>query len=425
MMIMMPWRALLFVLSHYVILLTDRACMVAATLSGEEKTDDELSLQLLEWLRANGAFISSKVEVRNVIPGDPTSPRGVFALDALEEGEVICRIPWNLIIKPEEDPKKEDWDCGTVEATVKAMSGDSITPYGKYLLKQPRGYLPAFWSTEGQTLLSEMLGEDLPPHNIPEDTIDWAEYCKGASLDDPLQMHARMIVLARADYQLLVPFYDMINHRNGKWYNVRHTKSYEDLYEHNQPHPHHFEVVAGKMIQPGEQLYNSYNQCNICAWSKDWLGTPEMLKQYGFVELMPQRWLFHYVRVKFDLDWKDGDESSGELEVKFLVPPSERGMAFFRKELKRLQDFAQRKKVDAVETLVPKSEWATIWQYHNALTVAMTHALKSAVEVTDEVWKRGRYWWVEEGEEPPEDADEVYNYDEADEEFGSEAFQEL
>jgi hypothetical protein len=147
--ITMPWCTLLFVLFHYSILLTDPACMVIATLSGKEKTDDELSLQLLEWLHANGAFISSKVEVQNVIPGDPTSTRGVFALDALDEGEVICRIPWNLIIKLEEDPKKEDWDCGTVEATVKAMSGNSITPYGNYLLEQPRGFLPAFWSTEG------------------------------------------------------------------------------------------------------------------------------------------------------------------------------------------------------------------------------------------------------------------------------------
>jgi hypothetical protein len=395
-------------------------------LSGEEKTDDELSNQLLEWLRANGAIISNKVEVRNVIPGDPTSPRGVFALDTVQEGEVICGIPWDLIIKPEEDPKKEDWDCGTVEATVKAMSGDNITPYGKYLLEQPRGYLPAFWSTKGQTLLSEMLGEHLPPHDIQDDLLEnWAEYCKGANLDDPLQMHARMIVLARADYRILVPFYDMINHRNGKWYNIRHTHDYDTQFANNQSHYYRFEVVASKMIQAGEELYNSYNQCNNCAWSKDWLGTPEVLRLYGFVELMPQRWLFHYVRVKFDLDWKDEDESSGELEVKFLVPPSKRGMAFFRNELKRLQDFAKRKKVDEADTLVPKSEWAIIWQYHNALTVAMTHALDSAVEVTDEVWKRGRYWWVEEGEEPPEDADDVYYYDEADEEFGNEVGQEL
>lgn len=410
------WHAHLFVLFHFMLLLTNQACAVNAT------SDDELSLQLLEWLGANGAFISNKVEVRNLIPEDPTSTRGIFALDTLEEGEVICTIPWDLIIKPEEDRWTRDSDCGTVEALVKAMSGDSITPYGKYLLEQPRGYLPLFWSTEGQTLLTEMLGEHLPPHDIKLE--DWTDNCTGVNLDDPLQMHARMIVFARADYQILVPFYDMLNHRNGKWYNVRHTKDYDVQFENNQT-SEQFKLVTGKMVQAGEQLYNSYNQCNICAWCKDWMGTPEVLILYGFVEQMPQRWLFHYVRVKFDLDWKAQDESSGELEVKFLVPPSKRGMAFFRNELKRLQDFAQRKKVDAVGTLVPKSEWATIWQYHNALTVAMTHALNSAVEVSDEVWKRGRYWWVEKGEEPPKDANDVYDGDEADEEFGNEAFQEL
>jgi hypothetical protein len=409
-------HALLLALFHYVLLLTNQSCV--ATLSSEEKTDDKLSHNLIDWLRANGAMISNKVEVRNVVPGDPTSPRGVFALETLEEGEIICSIPWNLIIKPEKDPKKDDWDCGTVDAVVKAMGNESLNPYGKYLLEQPKGYLPAFWSTEGQALLSEMLGEHLPPHDFQDVLMaDWAEYCKGANVDDPLQKHARMLVLARADYQIMVPFYDMFNHRNGKWYNLKHALGYETQFEHRHiGSDHGFELLTSKMVQAGEELYNSYNQCNACT-SKDWLGTPEMLNLYGFVERMPQRWIFHYARLQFDLDWKDEDESSGELQVKFVVPPSERGVTFLRKELKRLQDFEQRKKVDAADTtVVPKSEWETIWQYHNALKVAMTHALDSAVEVTEESWKRGRYWWAEDPSEPPEDADEVYYGDEMDEE---------
>jgi hypothetical protein len=411
----MKRHSLLLALFHYVLLLTDQPCL--ATLSSEETTDDELSHQLIEWLRANGAMISNKLEVRNIIPGDPTSTRGVFATANLEEGEVICCIPWELIIKPEEDPRKDAWDCGTVDAVAKDICNESLTPYGKYLLEQPRGYLPAFWSTEGQALLSEMLGEHLPPHDIHGVLDDWVEDCDGANLDDPLQKHARMLVLGRADYQLMVPFYDMINHRNGKWYNIKHTLDYETLFEqHNLDRL--FEITTSKPVKAGEELYNSYNQCNNCVHWRFWLGTPEMLNLYGFVELMPQRWLFHYVRTKFDLYWKDEDESTGELQVKFHVPPSERGMAFFRQELKRLQDFEQRRKVDAVEALVPKSEWETIWQYHNALTIAIAHVLDSGVEVTDEVWKRGRYWWVEDGFEPPEDADEVYNGDYMDEELG-------
>jgi hypothetical protein len=386
-----------------------------ATSSSDETTDDELSHSLIDWLRANGAMISHKVEVRNVVPGDPASPRGVFALEALEEGEVICRIPWELIIKPEKDPTRDEWDCGTVDATVKAMSNASLNPYGKYLLEQPQGHLPAFWSTEGRTLLSEMLGEHLPPHHFEAVLEDWVEDCEGANVDDPLQKHARMLVLERADYQLMVPFYDMINHRNGKWYNIKHALDYEIAFE-QQDSDHPFEITASKPIKKGEELYNSYNQCNICVDRRLWLGTPEMLNLYGFVERMPQRWLFHYTRLQFDLDWKDQDESSGELQVKFLLPPSERGVTFLRQELKRLQDFEQRKKVDAADTLVPKSEWGTIWQYHSALKVAITNALDSAVEVTEEVWKRGHYWWAEDPSEPPEDAEYVYNGDEMEEE---------
>jgi hypothetical protein len=405
-------HALFLPLIHYVIILASQTCM--ATFSVNEKTDDDLSPHLIEWLRANGAMMSDKVEVRNVIPGDPMSPRGVFALNTLEEGEVICSIPWDLIVKPEEDPKTDDWACGTVDAAVKAMSNESITPYGKYLLEQPQGYLPAFWSTEGQALLSEMLGPTLPPHHFQHVLDDWVEDCEGANIDDPLQKHARMLVIGRADYQLMVPFYDMINHRNGKWYNIHHSLDYETQFGQNHT-DRPFEIVTSKSVKAGEELYNSYNQCNFCVGWKDWMGTPEMFNLFGFVERMPQRWLFHNVRVKFDLDWKNEDESTGELQVKFHVPPSERGMVFLREELTRLKDFKQRKNVDAADTLVPKSEWESFWQYHNALTVAMAQVLGSGVEVTEEVWERGRYWWVEDGSEPPEDAELVYYDDYMDE----------
>jgi hypothetical protein len=102
--------------------------------------------------------------------------------------------------------------------------------------------------------------------------------------------------------------------------------------------------------------------------------------------------------------------------VKFLLPPSERGVTFLREELKRLQDFEQRNKVEAADTMVPKSEWETIWHYHDALKVAISHALDSAVEVTEEVWKRGQYWWAEDPSEPPESAEEVYYGDEMNDE---------
>jgi hypothetical protein len=65
----------------------------------------------------------------------------------------------------------------------------------------------------------------------------------------------------------------------------------------------------------------------MCQEIVNWFGTPEMFLCFGFVEEMPQRWLFDFARVKFVLDWGGGNESKGETKVNFLVPRSVKGMA--------------------------------------------------------------------------------------------------
>ena len=114
----------------------------------EERSADDVVSQLLDWLHENGAYINEKVAVRHLVPDDPLSPRGIFATDDMDVGETVCRIPWNLILKPSEEELEtgNSTDCDTIKAVADAMNNGGKTPYGAYLLAQPKDYTPAFWS---------------------------------------------------------------------------------------------------------------------------------------------------------------------------------------------------------------------------------------------------------------------------------------
>ena len=54
-------------------------------------------------------------------------------------------------------------------------------------------------------------------------------------------------------------------------------------------------------------------------------------------------------------------------------------------------------------------EWESLWLYydalHNALTLATT---QSDVSFSDEVWKLGHDWWIQDGTLKAEDSEEHY-----------------
>jgi len=100
----------------------------------------------------------------------------------------------------------------------------------------------------------------------------------------------------------------MMNHHNRKNNVVHKYNSYKDPIDKTG-----YEIVTSKSILAGDELFLSNNHCAICDQYYDWFGTPEMFLHFGFVEGYPQRWLFDFARVKFDLDWKDGDEKTGKM----------------------------------------------------------------------------------------------------------------
>jgi len=167
--------------------------------SNDDDGDDDISTQLIHWLRANGAYINEKLTVRHVNPADVTSPRGVFALEDMDAGELLCHIPHTLLLKPREDTyldnlnkriklnnhndtndtddddveeldESEIFDCGAIDAVYDAMmilnnkneatknddaDDDAENAYVRYLLMQPKDYLPSFWSKVRDYIMCE------------------------------------------------------------------------------------------------------------------------------------------------------------------------------------------------------------------------------------------------------------------------------
>ncbi|KAL7551722.1 hypothetical protein ACHAWF_014909 [Thalassiosira exigua] len=325
----------------------------------------------------------------------------------------MCRVPWNLIVKPRgsRNTAMKISDCGTIEEVKEMMN--NRTPYGNYLLAQPKGFTPGFWSDAAKSLLMDMLDtqrdehqteyDDLPPHGIEDILGDLAEECYG-DIDDELYRHAALMVKSRADWTLLVPFYDLMNHHNGK-FNVEHR--YNPYESRELIEEFGYEMIATKTIEPGEELFLSYDRCSACSAYYDWFGTPEMFLHYGFVEPLPQRWLFDFARIKFDLDWKDGDEATNEVVVTFLVPPSEKGIKLLQEELLRLDFFSTlHENLDYEGAGISAAEWNSLWLYYDALHNAISYAVKSDAPATNEVWDQSDAWWVKDGSVVSADRDE-------------------
>lgn len=115
---------------------------------------------------------------------------------------------------------------------------------------------------------------------------------------------------------------------------------------------------------------------------------------YGFVENYPQRWLFDLARVKVDLL----PAQDGTVDVKFLVPPSEKGIEMLSRELLRLNEFAKTYRHKSHEDMSMRSmEWYSMWEYYDSLHAALTYVTETKESLVDDVWALGSDWWVQEG----------------------------
>jgi SET domain len=296
--------------------------------------------------------------------------------------------------------REEDFDCTTVRVLAEEVDKgeeSDFKPYIRYLQSQPRGQLPATWSEAGKDLLRELLGplrkdesvnefvSDEPHTILPPElgtrnsyAQDFHDRCASRlpfelsdeEFDDYLNWYS--LLNQRGWDELMIPVFDMMSHGNGKLLNTDHgdVRDGSDVVQ----------VFASRDIAKGEEICTTYNFCANCENRFMGYGTPELLRDYGFVEGSPQRWFFHEQRIAFELDME-----ADKYVVTWLrkTPPKE-SFVFLKEQLVRLRELSKTVLSDLAainevyESPLPQQEWDTILKYQEALVVAMTEALKSA-----------------------------------------------
>jgi len=330
-------------------------CLLITKTAAESHAD----LQI-EWIRKNGGFFSPKVEFQLLDKNDEDSPYGIFALQDIEKNETLMVIPQACLVTSGGSLKTCDTTRNLVEQR-KLGEASKYAPYVNYVFDpKHRNQLPASWSDKGKHLIETIVGLEMPPWYVTD--VSFEDECGGSG--DPLEEEAHLIVLRRSWDDILVPVYDMINHRNGKWYNVDSNSAHDGK---------DITVFASRDVKAGEQLYLSYNECADCigyAWT---YVLPQILKDYGFVEQYPRRWNFE--DLAFEID---EDEETNELKLTFLTgEPNAFQLKFMRAHLKRLRNLKDYVTTHA-EKLESEHERYTSLEYYDALTFALDFALRQA-----------------------------------------------
>jgi len=391
----------MFFIGAVIGLLTTQSCL-ASTQGDAGKLDHGI----FEWIHSSeGGYYNPKQEFRHGNPDDLSSLVGVFANERIEKGDLLCKVPWDRILFDEDE-------CGTATMLAQAMRDgekSDFAPYALYLGAQRRGQLPTAWSDAGQDLLDVVQGIDsndiprIPPSNTFGIADEWLEDCAGwgSYIYDELWLHAALLCHQRADDYIMIPAYDMYNHRNGNWTNAA------TYWKHGEPHV----TRASRTIEAGEQIYISYDKCPECGGraKPGSYGTAQFIRDYGFVEVMPQRWVFLNGRIVFDMYEKD----PGMYKLEWHFAPEENKMEsakkWLQKEVIRLTRWKESMNENEeikkeVNNLVPPQELYVIFAFCDANILAMKTALQSLEE--------GVYADEEEDDEEEDDDDE---YDEGDE----------
>jgi hypothetical protein len=156
-------------------------------------------------------------------------------------------------------------------------------------------------------------------------------------------------------------------------------------------------MVAARDIEVGEEIYISYNQCIDCYKRHYTFGTPEMFRDYGFVEQYPQRWIFHKQDVAFDID--EVKDRNGKLEVIWLDESVHKefgnlyeatnwGMRVLKSHLQRLKTLFETDLKPIAEGTsdieVPEHELEPLMTYYHALTTALQVATDDYFEFEDD-----------------------------------------
>lgn len=356
---------------------------------------DEFTDSVVDWVVSKGGFFSEKLEIRGMNPNDKTlSELGVFAKDDIEPQEPLIEVPhscyialWDKALPDDEsDDKETNYYKNMCHLSQKLMTEmqkrneSDYAPYINYLWEQRRGQLPATWSKAGKDVLRAVLTPG-------SDVVDWIDTrFKGSCIrsDDAFGEHVVALTTQRGFDSALIPIWDMVDHRNG-WVNIENDSIWAG---------DRLKVRASTKIYEGDEVYASYDECLDCGTVSDDWGTPEILRDFGFVEQYQQRWIFPEQNIWFAIDdWNDDDDDNNRppmLKVEWDTEgkeaygiPNKAGMTFLRNELQRLNSVVA-EKVLKEQGDVPKHEWDIILQYHRDATIAISMAIESLESLNEQ-----------------------------------------
>jgi spermidine synthase/S-adenosylmethionine/arginine decarboxylase-like enzyme len=335
--------------------------------------------KLVEWIVSRGGFFNPKQEYR--------SSNQVYATERIEKGQVLYTVPWDCILKDEKSRYlySDGLHCANAHFLIQELKkgNESIyAPYTQYLELLPKYEVPSTWSEAGKDLLELICGYgQLPPKDPVSWLIrDWRLRCHGST--DEFDEIAAMLVLSRGDEGLMVPLFDFYSHANGKLcnadYQVNHGVSYS--------------LIATRDIEKGEAIHISFNRCKSCNHLKHF-GTPELLRDYGFVEPYPQSYHFNSLNFSFALD-KNEQAEDGSLTVTWLPHSTEAEIdrVYLHSQLTRLKDVVK-PELESIKngnaTKVPTHEWNIATRFFEALVVALESAIDASGGIDERICPKG------------------------------------
>jgi spermidine synthase/uncharacterized protein YrzB (UPF0473 family) len=341
-------------------------------------TDEQHAESLIAWLEREEGFFSDKLEMRRETPGDSSSRFGMYSKGDFKKGELMIKVPPTMTLKSGEEDEPAVMGCTTVRFLaneIRLKDESKYAPYINYLLDtQPPGQLPSAWSKPGKELLSRILGDDddTKEQFPPADPVTWIEdewygTCDGAK--DPIDEYAALIIVQRSWDEILIPVFDMMSHRNGHWLNTDSNEVHGD---------HPIEVVALRDIKAGEEIYTSYNMCRDCGNRVTSYGTPEILRDYGFVEQFPQSWIFNDIDISFRLDEVYDEDGKGKGDIVLTEwieeEPDDDDIDLMKAKVSALEEI---KEFDLAIRFpnIPEHEWNMITSFIDAMEFALKHAI--------------------------------------------------
>ena len=328
--------------------------------SNKADVPQDVISELVDWFRSEGGFFSEKISTTSVDKQTGEVVRGVFAGTSLKKNEEIIIVPADMQFSGR-------GMCGTTKRLVREYynkDSSRFKPFLNYVFDSFEHHqLPQAWSEDGKKLFSILVGKELEPQNFGSNLF---KYACGDSHDDEIYEIAWSIVVARGWNDVLVPVYDLVNHRNGRWKNIDQINSFHDDED--------VTVIATRDIEPGEPLHLSYNECN----DLDCLGIAylytlsSLVGDYGFVEQYPRRFTFKIFgdNLVFELDTSDDIE----YELTWLDHyPSMTEINWLRGQLRRLENLEDPLNEGVVG--LPKHEKSLIQDYYIALKIGLEQAI--------------------------------------------------